>query len=162
MTRHRRTRSFLAEVLAYWDIDDTAQLRERVLTLETRDRNEVKRLYGGLAPRVTAIADTAPLADRALRNLTGRTARGVVLLAPLIGTEPVLASCIGALATDPSFTARLTDDLAGYPGSPPRLVPAALDPLAGAALLAFEVAGVPTDQTAINRLAGSDVSPRPS
>jgi len=129
-------RPFVAEVLAYLDVDDTAQLRERILTLETRDRNEVKRLYGGLAPRVTVIADIEPLADRALRNLTGRTARGVVLLAPLIGTEPVLASCIGALATDPSFTGGLTDDLAGYPGSPPRLVPAALDPLAGAALLA--------------------------
>ena len=97
----------------------------------------MKRLYGGLAPRVTVKDSTAPLADRALRNLTGRSARGVVLLAPLIGDEPVLASCIGALATDPSFTGGLTDDLAGYPGSPPRLVPGgARHPLAGAALLA--------------------------
>ena len=96
-------RPFLAEVLSYWDVDDTAQLRERILTLETRDRNEVKRLYGGLAPRVTARADTVATGRPSPAPLTGRTARGVVLLAPLIGTQPVLASCIGALATDPSL-----------------------------------------------------------
>lgn len=150
---------FLAEVLSYWQVDDTVGLRDRLLGLESSDRNEVKRLYGGLAPRVTACADTSPLADRALRRLTAKTARGVVLLAPLIGSSPVLASCIGALATDPAFTTRLADDLSGYPGSPPRLVPAALDPLAGAALLAYEVAGVRADQAMIDSLSCSGGSP---
>ena len=156
---------FLAEVLSYWEADDTDQLRERILALESSDRNEVKRLYGGLAPRVTTNADTSPLADRALRLLTGRTARGVMLLAPLVGSEPVLASCIGALATDPAFASRLADDLAGYPRAPARLVPAALDPLCGAALLAYEVAGVRTDPAVSDRLAlsgAAEVGPPPS
>ena len=122
-------RPFLDEVLSDWDVDDTAQLRECILALENRDRNEVKRLYGHLAPRVTAGADSSPLADRALRLLTGRTARGVVLLAPLVESHPVLTSCVGALATDPAFAIRLADDLAAYPGAPARPVPAALDPL---------------------------------
>ncbi|HEY5788683.1 MAG TPA: BadF/BadG/BcrA/BcrD ATPase family protein [Microlunatus sp.] len=157
--------SFLAEVLSYWQADDTAQLRERILALETTDRNDAKRRYGDLAPRVTACADTSPLADRALRNLTGKTARGIALLAPLVGSKPVLASCIGALATDPRFVARLADDLAGYSGSPARLVPAALDPLSGAALLAYEVAGVRTDPDVTDRLAlngSAEVGPPPS
>ena len=147
---------FLTEVLGYWGVADTTQLREHILALETRDRNEVKRLYGGLAPRVTARADTSPLADRALRRLTAKTARGVLLLAPLVGSDAVHVSCIGALATDPRFTARFGEDLAGYPATPPRLVPAALDPLAGAALLAYEVAGIPVDAEVIARLARSD------
>lgn len=156
---------FLDEVLSYWDVDDIAQLRERILALENRDRNEVKRLYGDLAPRVTAAADTSRLADRALRLLTGRTARGVALLAPLVGSKPALTSCVGALATDPAFAARLSDDLAAYPGAPARLVPAALDPLGGAALIAYEAAGVRTDPDVTDRLArngSAAVGPPPS
>ena len=88
-----------------------------------------------------------------------------MLLAPLVGSKPVLTSCVGALATDPAFATRLADDLAAYPGAPARLVPAALDPLRGAALLAYEVAGVRTDPDVTDRLAlngSAEVGPPPS
>ena len=40
----------LTEVLSHWEVDDTARLREHVLGLEDRDRDEAKRVYGGRHP----------------------------------------------------------------------------------------------------------------
>lgn len=142
----------VAEILKYWKAESVPELRRVILGLASTDRNEVKHRYGRLAPRVTAAADTSPLADRALRRLARRTARGVAVLAPLIETAPVSVVAAGALATDARFVARLVDALADQPGTPTRLIRSALDPLRGAALLAYERAGIPISQTLIEQL----------
>lgn len=131
-------------MLAHWEATDLDRLRYTLLGMAALDRNDVKRRYGAFAPTITALADRSPIADRALRRLTDKTARGVGVLTPLFAADPVSVSTTGSLATDPDFAARLADSLADQPRV--RLVPAALGPLAGAALLAYEAAGLVDDQ----------------
>lgn len=139
-------------VLDHWGAHDVTGLRRALLALADVDRNEVKRRYGDLAPVVTRAADTSPLADRALRALTDRTACGVLVLAPLTGVDPVPVAVTGALASDPAFTARLRESLV-VPGAPrTRLEPSALRPLGGAALLAFDLAGINPGPDVVERL----------
>lgn len=128
--------------LAHFGVADLASLPERLVALAELDRNDVKRRYGDLAPIVTGLADSSPVADRALRALTDATASGVLLLAPLTGVSPVPVACTGSLAQDPAFAARLANSLA-LPGvTPAELVPAELDALGGAALMALQSVGV--------------------
>lgn len=124
-------------------------LRTRLLELAGAGRNEVKRRYGDLAPVVTELADSSPVADRALRTLTDATATGVLLLAPLTGVDPVPVGCVGSLAEDPAFRRRLRDCLAG---SCAELVAPGLGALGGAAFLALRAAGVDVDGAVLDRL----------
>lgn len=140
--------------LAHFDVPDLPSLPARLVALAELDRNDVKRRYGDLAPAVTALADTCPVADRALRRLTDATAAGVLLLAPLTGVWPTPVACTGSLAQDPAFAARLATSL-DLPGvSPTQLVPAGLGALGGAALMALQDAGVDVDRQVLARLAG--------
>lgn len=150
-----RDDQLVAQILAYWQAADVGQLRGIILQLESADRNDVKRLYGGLAPAVTAAADSSPLADAALRELADKTARGVLVLAPLIRADQVAVAVTGALASDPAFTTRLTDALATSRATPTQLVASRLDPLGGAAILAYEAAGLAPDHIPISQLAAS-------
>ena len=145
----------VTEILEYWRAADVAELRRIILGLSSTDRNDVKRLYGDLAPAVTAAAETSPLADAALCTLAEKTARGVLVLAPSIRVEPVPVAVTGALASDPAFTQRFEDALAAEGGSSIRLVPPRLDPLGGAAILAYELAGFTPDRVPVSRLAAS-------
>lgn len=139
----------LAIVLSHWGARDIPDLRRVVLRLGSVAREHVKRLYGGLAPEITAAADTSPLADAALRSLTDRTVRGVRLLSPFIATTPVAVALTGALASDPAFAIRLEDSLAD---AAHRIVPAALDGIGGAAILAYGLAGIPVDDALVDRI----------
>ena len=149
---------FVAAVARYWDAEDVTSLRRVLLGLTGTDPMEVRHRYGKLAPVVTGAADTSPLADRALRHLADRTARGVRLLAPLVGDEIVSVSTTGGLATTPTFTRRLEESLSESPAAPVTLVPAALDALRGAAVIAYQRAGIVIDQDLIARLRGSQQS----
>ncbi|MFT4136202.1 hypothetical protein [Microbacterium sp.] len=105
---------------------------------------------------ITAAADTSPLADRTVRFLAEKTARGVRLLSALIGERPAPVALAGAVATDPAFRRRLAAALrADGDEAPATIVAPALDPLRGAALLAFEAAGIPWNDTRQVRLAAS-------
>lgn len=149
-------RDFVRVVLDYWGVADIPGLRRVLLSLAGDDPMEVRRRYGRLAPSVTAAADTSPLADRALRDLVGKTARGVDLLAPLVDSGPVQVATTGALATSPAFTTRLADAFDEGQGTATALVPAALDALRGAALIAYQHAGVDiSDRRLIDRLRSS-------
>jgi glucosamine kinase len=139
---------FVASVLDYWGAADVPGLRRAMLGLAGSDPMERARRYGLLAPAVTAAADTSSVADRALRDLAGKTARGVQLLAPLLVQGHVPVATAGALATTPAFTSRLRDAL--YEGT--TLVPAVLDPLRGAALIAYQRAGIDIGPDLIDRL----------
>lgn len=143
---------FVASVLDYWEAADVPGLRRAMLSLAGCDPMQVRRRYGLLAPAVTAAADTSPLADRALRDLARKTARGVRLLAPLVVQERVPAATAGALATTPAFTSRLCDALREEPHTPTALVPAVLDPLRGAAVIACQRAGIDISPDLIGRL----------
>lgn len=134
----------VARVLQHWDVEDPSQLRAALLRQADLDRNEVKRRYGDVAPTVTALAGSSPLADRALTSLTDRTAEGVLVLAPAVGPAPVRVAVTGSLALDPAFTARLERSLEMDGTSKAVLVPAALGPLGGAALIAWHHAGTGT------------------
>jgi glucosamine kinase len=139
-------------VLDYWNVADIGALRSAVLRLAETDRLEVRRRYGRLAPTITSAAETSPLADRALRDLTEKTARGIRLLAPLVAADRVPVAVSGALATTPAFTSRLSDALGELRGPRAALVPPALDPLGGAALIALQGAGVEITDDLIDRL----------
>lgn len=147
--------ALVRRTVAHFGAADLTGLAERLLSLADHlDRNDAKRLYGDLAPTVTELADSSPAADRALRWLTDATASGVLLLAPLTGVDPVPVACTGSLAQDRAFTARLADslDLGGV--TPTELVPAELDALGGAALMALQAAGVEIGPEVLANLRG--------
>lgn len=152
---------FVAAILRSWGADDVPGLRHVILGLAHVDRMEVRHRFGALAPLVTEAADRSPLADRALRDLARKTARGVGLLAPLIGGDRVTVSTTGGLATTPAFTARLADALDEDTYAPVALVPAVLDALRGAALIAYGTVGAATNRSVIDRLRGSQQDVRP-
>ena len=132
---------FVAGLLEALGADGVTALRRLALDLELREgQHAVTRRFGPAAPLVTAAADTSPLADAALRALAERTATGVLLLAPLVGTDPVEVTTTGSLATDRAFTGRLSAALSGG-GSRAVLVPASVDAVRGAALMAFDLVG---------------------
>ncbi|WP_163544134.1 BadF/BadG/BcrA/BcrD ATPase family protein [Occultella kanbiaonis] len=141
------------QVLEYWRAADLSDLRRIVLELGNVDRNVRKRRYGDLAPTVTAAADESALADAALRSLASKTADGVAVLAPSIGTRPVPVAVSGSLAGDPAFVSRLGDALSTARGVPTRLVAPVMDPLGGAALIAYELAGIDASRQPVERLA---------
>lgn len=143
---------FVAAVLAEWQVDDVANLRQIMLELSDADRNDVKRRYGALAPLVTAWADRSPLADGAVCWLAERTALGVRLLAPHVPLTPAPAALTGALAESDAFSRRLADALRAAPGPRAHLVAARLGPLGGAALLALGPSGVTVDDAILQRL----------
>jgi glucosamine kinase len=139
-------------VLDYWGATDIPDLRKRILNLAGSDPLEVRRRYGLLAPTVSAAADTSPLADRALRDLAGKTARGVRLLAPLLERQNAPVATAGALASTPTFRSRLSDALTDESAHHPTLVATQLNPLGGAALIAYERAGIQVTPDLIERL----------
>ena len=127
-------------VFEHWQVATIAELRHRMVEAAEADRNEVKRTYGALAPVITGAVDNSPLAAAAVSALAKRTAEGVRLLAPLIGTDPVPVALTGSVATASGFAAHFAT--AVRQKSPAiELVPAALDPLRGAALMAYEHIG---------------------
>ena len=147
--------ALVARVLEHWGAADVDALRRVLLQREDVARNEVKRAFGSFAPVVTELADGSPLADRALRRLAEVTADGVLLLAPLLRDTPVAVSLAGSLALAPAFSTRL-DAALDVPGAAPvRLLPPALDPLAGAAFLALRRLGVPLGAEVVQRLRSS-------
>src|SRR5262245_29012663 len=143
---------FVQQVLHYWGVADKPALRERLCGLEDWHDNDVKRLYGRLAPLITESADRSPLAAGACRRLAEATAVGVRLLAGHFTSEGVRVSLHGGLATSPAFEQATRTAL--HVVSRPRLdvVDAPLSPLAGAALLALQQAGVATDAAVTERL----------
>jgi glucosamine kinase len=146
---------FVDEVLAYWQAPDFTQLRRILLDLDRLDRNDIKRLYGNLAPSVTAAADRSPIADAAVRELAAKTATGVQLLAALIDRDPVPVALAGGLATDTAFLTRLGEALAANATVPAKIVTPALEPVGGAALLALQLAEGAVGADVIDRLAVS-------
>lgn len=134
----------VAAVLAHWQVATIEDLRLRMVAASEVDRNDVKRKYGDLAPVITGAVDSSPLAAAAVALLATKTASGVRLLAPLIGTDPVPVALVGSLATAAGFADRFA--AAVQQESPTiEVVPAALDPLHGAALMAYEHIGWPID-----------------
>lgn len=130
----------VAAVFDHWRVATIADLRRRMVEAAEADRNDVKRRYGALAPLITGAVENSPLAASAVSALAIRTADGVRLLAPLIGTDPMPVALTGSLATAAGFAARFAT--AVRQESPAiEVVPAALDPLRGAALMAYEHIG---------------------
>jgi glucosamine kinase len=132
-------------VLAHFAATDLEDLRRVVVRGSFQDHNDLKRHYGTLAPAVTGLADASALADAALRDLAERTARGALLVAPMVGdgpvgADPVPVALAGSLAETPEFQQRLAAALDGVGAVPVQLERAELSPLGGAALMALELA----------------------
>ncbi|MFD0481251.1 BadF/BadG/BcrA/BcrD ATPase family protein [Kineococcus sp. GCM10028916] len=145
----------VARVLEHWGAADVDALRLALRQQDDVAHNDVKRAFGSFAPVVTKLADTSPLADRALRRLADVTADGVLLLAPLLRDTPVPVSLAGSLALDPAFSTRL-DAALDVPGATPvHLAPPALDPLGGAGFLALRRLGAPLGPEVVRRLGSS-------
>jgi glucosamine kinase len=148
---------FVASALAHWGAVDVPSLRRALLQLATADRMQVRHHYGAFAPVVTEAAATSPLADQALRDLALKTARGIRLLVPLIGESDARVATTGGLASTLAFTGRLADALGTEPTSSAVLVPPALDPLRGAAVIAYQRAGIGVDDELLGQLRDSQV-----
>lgn len=144
---------FFGTVLDTWRVSDLSGLRAMLLAHGDLERNEVKRRYGDLAPAVTLAANTSPLADRAVTELARRTALGAALLAPLVGVDPVPVTATGSLAEDPAFARRFAAALAEISGHAVQLAAPVLDPLRGAALLAYDTLSLPVTDEMLERLA---------
>ncbi|WP_195908927.1 BadF/BadG/BcrA/BcrD ATPase family protein [Microlunatus sp. Gsoil 973] len=159
----------LRAVLQHWQVTSIGELRRAIVDQAEIDRNEVKRKYGALAPVITDAVGSSPLAAASVGWLATRTADGVRLLGPLIGTDPVPVALIGSLATATGFADRFQGEIdSGVERETGRhdpmitVVPAALDPLRGAALMAYELAGLTVDDALIDRLGdGEDVRSQP-
>ena len=148
-------------VLSHWSVRDVSELRRVVLQMGTTDRNDVKRRYGAFAPLVTAAVDTSPMADAAVRGLAFKTARGVQLLAPMVGADPVPVACAGALATSSAFRDRLVEELSTG-STVTRLTEPVLDPVAGAAIIALTSLHIDLSPDLLTRLtARHQQLPRP-
>lgn len=148
-------------ILGYWEVATITELRQRLVEVATGDRQEVKRKYGALAPTITGAVDSSPLAADAVSSLATRTAEGVRLLAPLLGTDPVMVALAGSLAEAPGFVVRF--EAAVRQEDPViALVPAALDPLRGAALMAYDLTAVAVDEPLIARLTDGALDPVPA
>jgi N-acetylglucosamine kinase-like BadF-type ATPase len=140
---------FVRDLLSYWDVPDKTGLRQRIAAMESADYNEVKHFYGRIAPIVTGWAEQSPLASAACRKLARATAVGVRLLGAHFHGDPVGVATEGGLAGCAPFSDRLRTEM----GPRYELRPARLEPVAGAALLALEEAGVPIDDALLERLA---------
>ena len=148
-------RKLIETVLAWWKARHVDDLRRIVLGLDGQDYNDLKRRYGGLAPAITAAADTSPLADAALTHLAEKTAVGVRLLAPLISRSEVSVALAGALATSAAFADRITRFLTARSEPSISVASAALDPLGGAALMALESVSIAVTPQLLRRLQAS-------
>lgn len=140
-------------VLEFWGVADKAGLREQAAELESADRNEVKHRYGRLARLFTAAASSSPLAAAACRRLAEATAVGIRLLAAHFKSDVVPVALHGGLATSPAFDQATRAALNVATRRRLEVVEAPLSPLAGAALLALQQAGVATDVAVTERLA---------
>jgi glucosamine kinase len=145
----------LSAVLRFWNVPDKPGLREQARELESADRNEVKHRYGQLARLITSSADQSPLASAACRRLAEATAVGVRLLAAHFKSDVVPVSLHGGLATAPAFDSATRLALTAATRPRVEVVEPALSPLAGAALLALQQAGVTTDRAVTERLAAA-------
>jgi glucosamine kinase len=135
-----RDAALITAILDHWQVSTIDELRRRMVDQGELDRNEVKRKYGDLAPVITGAVESSPLAAAAVSALASRTAQGVRLLAPLIGTDPVPVALTGSVATATGFVDRFASAVRQQ-APMITLVPAALDPLRGAALIAYEQIG---------------------
>jgi glucosamine kinase len=145
-----------ARVHEHFGVADRSELRDTVLALSSTAPNETKRRFGDLAPVISGMIGSSPLARSAAARLCDRTALGVGLLMPSIDGDTVPVTCAGSLASDPSFLELLRCSLTRLPGpQAPALVPARLDPLRGSAILALESAGTAVDEATLRRLSSS-------
>ncbi|MFC0675345.1 BadF/BadG/BcrA/BcrD ATPase family protein [Brachybacterium hainanense] len=129
----------LPRVLEHFDARDVAGLRRALLVLGAQDRNEAKRRHGALAPAVTELAGSSLVADAAIAQLAAKTVDGIALLAPMVAADPVPVALVGSLAQTEAFSRAVGRRLRER-GTGAVLVPAAADPLHGAALLAIACA----------------------
>lgn len=148
--------TFIREIFEYWNVRDKRTLRRRILGLQSVDHNDIKRLYGGMTPLITAHAEQSPLASASCWWLVRSTCVGVRLLAGDFATDTVRVGLEGSLATCPTFATRIARELAESTGDRVRVVPARLNPAAGAALMALWQAGIEADESTLDRLAASD------
>jgi glucosamine kinase len=147
---------FIRQVFEYWNVADKRALRRRVLGLEEVDRNDVKRLYGRMAPLVTECAELSPLASESCWWLIRSTCVGARLLAGDFAADTVRVGLEGGLATCRTFASRIRSELAESTQDRVQVVPAILDPAAGAALMALQQVGIDPDESIVERLAASN------
>lgn len=146
--------ALVAEIYRFWGVTDKPGLREKTRELAAADHNEAKHFYGRMAPLVTGAADFAPIAAAACDRLVRFTCVGIRLLAGHFTTPTVRVALLGGLARSTAFTGRVSAELAGVaPVGRFHVADPELPPVAGAALLALQRAGVVVDGPVTERLA---------
>jgi 2-keto-3-deoxy-galactonokinase len=112
------------------------------------------------ADAVDNVADTT---TRALRAGGLDASHAVVLVAGLAMVSPSGSNQGDGdnswARDDPAFTARLADALAEKPATSAVLVPSELEPLGGAAVIAYQHAGIALDDQLVRRLRDSQADP---
>ncbi len=138
----------VASVLHHFGAATPAELRATLRAHRDRDLRETRKLFGALAPAITAAATTSPLASAACDKAAAALARGIRLLAVDLGMQPTPVAPIGALATSDAIRSRLAHELPDCDLVEPRL-----PPVGGAAIMALADAGVDPSEAILDRLA---------
>ncbi|MGH3490717.1 MAG: BadF/BadG/BcrA/BcrD ATPase family protein [Actinopolymorphaceae bacterium] len=144
---------FVQDVFQFWGVSNKQGLRELVREHESADRNEATHSYGRMAPLITGAAESSPLASSACTHLARATCVGIRLLAAHFESTVVHVALQGSLARSTAFARRISDELAASQNKRLDVVDPALEPAAGAALLALQRAGIETDEWVVRRLA---------
>jgi glucosamine kinase len=147
---------FVSAVLAAWRLPDLAALRAHVARTPERDEEQEKRAYNQLAPVITDAATAgSPLARLLCDRAAEEIATGVKIMGPLIAAPTVPVALIGGLARSAYVAGRVAELLARPGERRYQLQEPELTPVAGAALLALERAGVPIDDAVVASIAAS-------
>jgi glucosamine kinase len=140
--------ALVASVLRHFGAATPAELRAHLRAHRHRDPRETTKIFGALAPAITAAATTSPLAAAACDKAAAALAGGIRLLAVDLGMPRAAVAPIGALATSEAIRSRLVRDLPDCDVVEPRL-----PPVGGAAIMALADAGVGATSAILDRLA---------
>lgn len=144
---------FIADVLAYWQADAVAQLRERGLNSFIAARFERDRMFGAMAPLVTKAAlNGVPLAVSVCDAAAYALGIGIRLLGNCFAGETVSIALIGGVVHSAYMRQAIEIILAQDTQKRFQIVEAAYSSEAGAVLMALTRHGVVIDASVLSAL----------
>jgi glucosamine kinase len=149
-------RTFVAEVLAFWQVKDLAELRERGMSGFIADRFERNRVFGEMAPLVTAAAlSGVPLACRVCDVAADALSIGIRLLGNCFESQSVKVALIGSAVQSAYMQRGIASALATSGHRHYEIVEAAFSSEVGAVLMALARHGIALEEPVITALRAS-------
>ncbi len=144
---------FVADVLAYWQVETVAQLRERGISGFVSERFERDRLFGAMAPLVTnAALNGVPLAVSVCAAAAAALGIGIRLLGNCFAGETVSVALIGGVVNSAAMRQAVEIVLTQDAHKHFQIVEAAYSSEAGAVLMALARQGVISNEAVFHAL----------